>query len=147
MLRNDEDGAQRQPMLGMVALCSVMFVSLVLIACLGANGCVRHASHPATLGTSAPSMSSFSVYALSKGKGVPERARQVFQQARAVLEDAQRQGKVVQLKQARIGLEGETRLCAEFHSSTIAQELFAQIRKLGEGIELLNVVMEPCPDR
>lgn len=92
-------------------------------------------------------MNSFAVYALSKGKGVPERARQVFQQARAVLEDAQRQGKVVQLKQARIGLEGETRLCAEFTSSTAAQELFEKVRQLSEGIELLNVVMEPCPDR
>ena len=147
MLRNAEDEAQRRPLLGMVALCSVMFVALVLIACVGANGCASHAAHSATLGMSASSLSSFSVYALSKGKGVPERARQVFQQAQALLEDAQRQGKVMQLKQARIGLEGETRLCAEFHSDTVAQELFEQIRKLGEGIELLNVVMEPCPDR
>jgi hypothetical protein len=71
----------------------------------------------------------------------------VFQQVRALLEDAQRQGQVVQLKQTRIGLEGETRLCAECSSPAVAQELFAQIRKLSAGIELLNVVMEPCPDR
>lgn len=131
----------------MGAPCFVMFVSLVLIACAGANGCMRPRSEPATLSTSSLATSSFSVYALSKGQGVPERARQVFQQVRALLEDAQRQGKVVQLKQARIGLEGETRLCAEFSSPTVAQELFEQIRKLGEGIELLNVVVEPCPDR
>jgi hypothetical protein len=143
----EADGAPRPPRLGRLALGSVMFVSLVLIACLGANGCVRPASEPATLGTSAPSRSSFSVYALSKGKGVPERSQQAFQQARALLEDAQRQGKIVQLKQARVGLEGETRLCAEISSPTVAQELFEQIRKLSEGIELLNVVMEPCPDR
>lgn len=91
-------------------------------------------------------MRSFSVYALSKGTGVPERTRQVLQQIRTLLEDAQRQGNVVQLKQTRIGLEGETRLCAEFSSATVAQELFEQSRKLSAGIELLNVVMEPCPD-
>jgi hypothetical protein len=91
-------------------------------------------------------MNSFSVYALSKGKGVPEKTRQALQQIRALLEDAQRQGNVVQLKQTRIGLEGETRLCAEFSSATVAQELFEQSRKLSAGIELLNVVMEPCPD-
>ena len=131
----------------MGAPCCVMLVSLVLIVCLGANGCESHAANPAMRGTSALSMNSFSVYALSKGKGVPERTRQVFQHTRALLEDAQRQGKVVQLKQTRIGLEGETRLCAEFSSATVAQELFEKIRKLSEGIELLNVVMEPCPDR
>jgi hypothetical protein len=91
-------------------------------------------------------MSSFSVYALSRGKGVPERTRQVFQQARTLLEDARQKGKVVQLKQTRIGLEGETRLCVECSSSIVAQDLFDQIIELGKGVELLNVVMEPCAE-
>jgi len=154
LLRTDDASrAPRRTILGMVASYYVLVVSLVVIACLGTNGCVSHASSPATPGphvlsmsTSAVSMNSFSVYALSKGKGVPEKTRQALQQIRALLEDAQRQGNVVQLKQTRIGLEGETRLCAEFSSATVAQELFEQSRKLSAGIELLNVVMEPCPD-
>jgi hypothetical protein len=134
-------------MLGMLALYVVIYVSLGLIAGVGANGCGRSVSDPAVRVTSPPSVSSFSVYALSKGKGVPEQSRQVFQQAWALLEDAYRQGRVVRLKQDRIGLEGETRACAEFSSPTVAQELFEQIRQLSEGVELVNVVMEPCPDR
>jgi hypothetical protein len=144
----------REPVVGIVASYYVFFVSLVLSACLGTNGCVSHASNPAmpstralSMSTSALSMHTFSVYALSKGKGVPERTRQVFQHIRALLEDAQRQGKVVQLKQSRIGLEGETRLCVECSSAAVAQELFEKIRQLSADIDLLNVVIEPCPDR
>jgi hypothetical protein len=143
----EEDKPPKQPMLGMLALYSVMFVSLGFITGLGANGCGPSISDLATRASSAPAVSSFSVYALSKGKGVPEQSRQVFQRARALLEDAYRQGRVVRLKQDRIGLEGETRVCAEFSSATVAQELYEQIRQLSEGVELVNVVLEPCPDR
>jgi hypothetical protein len=120
---------------------------LVLIAGLGLNGCGRPVPVLTTRATGVSSATSFSVYALSRGKGVPEKSRQVFQQARALLEDAYRQGRVVRLKQDRIGLEGETRVCAEFSNPTVAQELLEQIRRLSEGVELVNVVIEPCPDR
>ena len=132
----------------MAVLYVAMFESLILLACLVAGGCVSHgAAERATPGTSSPSVSSFSVYALSRGTGVPERTRQVFQEIRALLEDAQRQGKIVRLQQTRIGLEGETRLCVECSSSAVAQELFEKIRVLSKGVELLTVVMETCPER
>jgi hypothetical protein len=78
---------------------------------------------------------------------VPEKTQQVFQEIRALLEDAQQQGKIVRLQQTRIGLEGETRLCVEGGSSAVAQELFEKSRELSKGVELLNVVMETCPER
>lgn len=90
---------------------------------------------------------SFAVYALSRGKGVPERTRAVFQEAGRMLEDVKRRGRVVQLEQTRIGLEGETRLCAEFADAATARDLFDRIRQLAEGVELLNVVLEPCANR
>jgi hypothetical protein len=104
----------------------------------------------ATATSSAPgerqntSASSFALYALSRGKGVPERTRAVFQKARQMLEEAKQQGKVVQLVQTRIGLEGETRLCAEFADPNTARDMFEKIRQLAKDVELLNVIKESC---
>ena len=42
----------------------------------------------------APTPSSFSVYALSRGKGVPDEARQVLDRSRRLLKRAQEQGEV-----------------------------------------------------
>ncbi|HEY7496358.1 MAG TPA: hypothetical protein VIH59_35315 [Candidatus Tectomicrobia bacterium] len=78
---------------------------------------------------------------------MPERTQQAFQEIQALLKDAQQQGKIVRLQQTRIGLEGETRLCVECSSSAVAQELFEKSRELSKGVDLLNVVMETCPER
>jgi len=87
------------------------------------------------------------VTTLSRGKGVPVDTRAVYKQIRAVLERWQATAAVTTLQANRIGLEGETRLCAEFRNRDDAQAAFAEIRKLSAGIDLLNVVEEPCSTR
>ena len=87
---------------------------------------------------------SFAVYALSRGRGVPEPTRSAWQTVWTMLEDARREGKVTRLQQTRIGLEGEVRLCAEFSDPGPEQEMLARVREIGKGVELLNVVEEPC---
>jgi hypothetical protein len=86
----------------------------------------------------------FAVYALSRGRGVPEATARAWHAVRTMLEDAQREGKVAQLQQTRIGLEGEVRLCAEFSDAARAREMLERVREIGKGVDLLNVVEEPC---
>jgi hypothetical protein len=37
------------------------------------------------------------------------------------------------------------RLCAEFPDAERAREMLERARAIGRGVELLNVVEEPCP--
>src|SRR4029450_11259547 len=68
-----------------------------------------------------PAVTSFAVYALSRGQGVPAPTRSAWQTVWTMLEDARREGKVARLQQTRLGLEGEVRLCAEFGDRGQAQ--------------------------
>src|SRR5882672_214653 len=52
------------------------------------------------------STAEFAVYALSRGKGVPEPARGALRKARTLVEGAKQRGEVIRFKEARIGLEG-----------------------------------------
>jgi hypothetical protein len=88
---------------------------------------------------------SFSIYALSRGKGVPEEARNVLDQARALLKTSQAQGTVTRLTDQRIGLEGETRVCAELRDTDSARELFSHVQQMSLGVDLINVKIESCP--
>jgi hypothetical protein len=112
------------------------------ILMMGASKGCAEAKPPETL---APAPQSISVYALSRGKGVPEQAREVLIQARELLTAAQKRGDVLRMIEQRIGLEGETKLCAEFSSGESAQTMIDQIQQLGRGVELINVKIEPCP--
>ncbi len=91
--------------------------------------------------------STIAIYSLSRGKGVPPETREALKQIRALLERQQAAKSVVALQSNRIGIEGETRLCAEFRTSRDAQAALAEIRRISAGVELLNVVEEPCPSR
>ncbi len=90
------------------------------------------------------SSAELAVYALSRGKGVPEPTRGALQRARTLLEGAKQRGEVIRLKEARIGLEGETRLCVEAKDVTAARALLRDLRAIAENVELFNVVAEPC---
>ncbi len=98
-----------------------------------------------TDGSNASNSLSFSVYALSRGKGVPEQAMNVLNQARQVLKLGQDQGKVKRLVDQRIGLEGETQLCAEFSDEQAADQFFKELHHFSRGVGLVNVKKEPCP--
>jgi hypothetical protein len=88
---------------------------------------------------------SFSLYVLSRGKGVPDEARRVLDHARQVLKEGQEQGEVIRLLDRRIGLEGETRLCAEFSDEQVADRFFNQIYRFSLGVDLVNMKKETCP--
>lgn len=97
--------------------------------------------------TSDAQPTSIVVTTLSRGKGVPAETRDAYKQIRVVLEQQQANATVTTLQAERIGLEGETRLCAEFKDTRDAQAALVEIRKLAAGVDLLNVVEAPCPTR
>jgi hypothetical protein len=90
------------------------------------------------------STAEFAIYALSRGKGVPEPTRGALRKARTLLEGATRRGEVIRVKETRIGLEGETRLCVEAKDVAAARALLRDLRAIAENVELFNVVVEPC---
>ena len=91
-----------------------------------------------------PAQTSITVTTLSKGRGVPEPTRASYQRVRALLEDKQRAAQLSGFAVKRMGLEGETRLCAEFRDPAQARAALAEIRKLTDGVELINVEPAPC---
>ena len=90
---------------------------------------------------------SFALYALSRAKGVPPEAREVLRRVRALLESDRKRGVAVKIETTTLGLEGETRLCAEYEDSGAAEKALARARDLAKGVDLLNLVVEPCGRR
>ena len=130
---------------GRIGLVGYFSLGLALLGMglllMGASKGCAEAKPPETL---APAPQSISVYALSRGKGVPDPAREVLAQTRTLLKAAQERGEVLRVVEQRIGLEGETRLCAEFSHAESAGIMIEQIRQLGQGVDLINVKVEPC---
>jgi hypothetical protein len=87
---------------------------------------------------------SFTLYALSRGKGVPDAARAALADAEKALEDLQARGADITITEERIGLEGETRLCATFADASLAEQTLEKIRRLASGVDLVNLTEEPC---
>jgi hypothetical protein len=127
------------------AECWSVVVACLLGAWTAAAGCAAATPRPGDV-AQAPRAAppSFAVYALSRGRGVPDATRSAWQTLWEMLEAARRDGAVATLRQTRIGLEGEVRLCAEFSDVRRAQEMLARAREMATRVELLNVVEEPC---
>ena len=94
---------------------------------------------------------SFSVYALSRGKGVPEVTRNALGQSVKIIEQAAADETNIaegianiKVYHQMIGLEGETRLCVEFNDPEVGKVLLRQVRDVTTGVDLINVVVEPC---
>lgn len=119
----------------------LILLGMGLIMMGASKGCAD-AKPPETL---APAPPSISVYALSRGKGVPDQAQEVLTQTRMLLKSAQERGEVRRVTEQRIGIEGETRLCAEFSHSESAQTIIDQIQRLSQDVDLINLKVEPCP--
>ncbi|HNP29629.1 MAG TPA: hypothetical protein PKK23_11325 [Nitrospirales bacterium] len=115
---------------------------IVGVMMMGASKGCADAKPPETL---APAPQSISVYALSRGKGVPDQAMEVLNQSRTLLQAARERGEVLRVVEQRIGLEGETRLCAEFSQAVSAHSMIDRIQQLGQGVDLIDVKVEPCP--
>jgi hypothetical protein len=118
----------------------VLWASLAMLGCASLPRAVATDRHTpaATVGVT--------VYALSKGRGLPDATRAALNRARELLRARQADGTVTHLEDKRIGLEGETRLCAELTAAG-AGAVLAELRQLAEGVELLTVKEEPCAQR
>jgi hypothetical protein len=118
-----------------------VFAALLLIAaasaCAGDTVTERPAAGPSEA-------RSFALYALSRGKGVPEGARAALARAESMLEELQASGADITVSEERIGLEGETRLCATFADESLAEEALERLRRLVSGVDLVNLAEEPC---
>lgn len=99
---------------------------------------------PEPYGDTTPS-TALTVTMLSRGKGVPEQARNAYKDIRALLEQQRDAYAITDLRTQRIGLEGEARLCVEFRDPRQAQTALAEIRKRIAGIDLIDVAQAPCP--
>ena len=122
-----------------------LLLSAFAVAALSACGKNSEASgDPRVSGTA---KAEFALYALSRGRGVPEPTYDALQKSRKLLEDARQRGEVLDFEETRIGLEGETRLCVEAKDIAAARELQLKVRALSENVELFNIVEEPCSKR
>jgi hypothetical protein len=115
--------------------------ALALTAMSGCGDSVEASGKP---GASRATQSEFALYALSRGKGVPEPARDALEKANTLLEQAQQRGEVLKLTQTRIGLEGETKLCVEAKNAPASRKLQGEVRRIGKNVDLFNVVEESC---
>ncbi|RXG84335.1 hypothetical protein [Bradyrhizobium vignae] len=89
-------------------------------------------------------LQSFAFYALSRGKGLSERGRQVLEDFRELLRGMKAEGQVVEVSDSRIGLEGETRICAKFASSESTGKAWMQMQRLSAGVDLVQLKPEKC---
>ncbi|MGQ0658285.1 MAG: hypothetical protein ACT4NU_09350 [Chromatiales bacterium] len=119
-------------------------LSLSVLVLAGISGCSKTSESDGDKHVPPLPTAEFALYALSRGTGVPEPTRSAFGRARQVLADARQRGEVLLLQEQRIGLEGETRLCVQARDIEVARDLLKQVRAIAEGIELFNVVEEPC---
>lgn len=113
---------------------------IFIILALTGSGC---AGVPPVGNSTAPAKS-FAVLALSRGSGVPKTARGVLNQVQNLLDKAKKNGADIVISRFRIGVEGETKLCAEFSDPLLGGRLLAQIRELSRNVDLINVAAESC---
>jgi hypothetical protein len=118
-----------------------ILAALLLIA--AATAC---AGNPVTERPAAASSEprSLALYALSRGKGVPEGASAVLADAEKMIAELRARGARITVTKERIGLEGETRLCATFADGSVAEEVLERVRRLASGVDLVNLTEEPC---
>lgn len=86
----------------------------------------------------------FVVYALSRGSGVPPDARAAQLKIQRMAEADRDRGLSVTIETTRIGLEGERRLCITYRDSRLGARALDRARAIVKGIDLVNLVVEPC---
>lgn len=119
--------------------------ALVLLAVAFAIG-MSACSEPAKVGNAneGKTMPSMEIQILSRGRGVPESTRTVFQSMIGVLEDSRESGEVVDMQRKVVGLEGETQLCVVFRDEKAFTEMEKRLQKMGKGVDLLQIRNSPC---
>jgi hypothetical protein len=94
----------------------------------------------------APDVTSFAVFALSRGRGVPPQALDALCKVAEIAEADKVRGVRVETRRTRIGLEGETRLCVEYQTAADARHGLEQAEKLVKDVDLVNLVPGPCAE-
>jgi len=89
-------------------------------------------------------LQSFALYALSRGKGLSDDGRRALEGFRQLLREMKAEGQVVEVSDTRIGIEGETRICAKFASSDLAGKAWMQMQRLSAGVDLVQLKPEKC---
>ena len=87
---------------------------------------------------------SIEILTLSRGRGVPETTFIAFQEILALANTALESGTATSIRQEKIGLEGETRLCIVFRDNQALASIDNQIRRLATNIDLLQVKHNHC---
>jgi hypothetical protein len=87
---------------------------------------------------------SFAVYTLSRGTGVPPEAREAQLKIQKLAEADRDRGLSVSIETTRIGIEGERRLCVTYQDPRSGARAFARARVIVKGVDLINLVVEPC---
>jgi hypothetical protein len=116
-----------------------LLIGGLLLACAGGAG-----QEPKEPESPSPDPRSFAVYILSRGAGVPPEARRALKEVQERVDKDRREGIVVESRQTRIGIEGETRLCVEYEDPEPAKKALARAREIVKGVDLTNLVVEPC---
>lgn len=114
--------------------------ALIAALMLGSVACMNSA--PANEPEPAPSQG-LAIYALSRGQGVPEATRRAFGEIKAKLQTLRDGSTVIELEERRIGIEGETRLCAVFADPQAARDEYERLARY-RSVDLLNIVLESC---
>lgn len=111
---------------------------IYFMCCLSGYGCTSQ------LALAVPQKTSFAVYTLSRGAGVPQTSSDKLMQIENRFTQLKASGTNVEISKSRIGIEGETKLCATFLDAGIAHQLLLEVQQLTQGVELMNVVIESC---
>ncbi len=120
----------RYPSLSVVVVLAMQFPAAT-------GACDRAAAGPTRL----------TLYAGSRGTGVPAQALERLHEVRRLLdrqEEALRSGRL-RYTQSTVGLEGEQRLCIELRAGPDGAGLAERIRTLVSGTPMLSLSEAPCP--
>lgn len=110
--------------------------------CLAA--CAREPGPTTSEPPSTPAVTSFAVYTLSRGAGVPAEAREALEQVTNLVDADRKRGVKVTSETTYIGLEGERRLCAEYEDPKEGTRAWERAGAIVKGVDLVNLAAEPC---
>ena len=121
-----------------------VLIPLIYLTFSTCGGCKSISRTDRTADRPTVATSGCALYALSRGKGVPDATRKTYKAAREQFQRAQAEGLISRFEESRIGLEGEMRLCVEFANADEGQKFIHRLRGMVAGVDLLNLVEEPC---
>jgi hypothetical protein len=89
-------------------------------------------------------LQSFALYALSRGRGLSESGQRAIAEFRELLSNLKAEGHLIEVSDTRIGIEGETRICASFTNRELAGKVWMQMQRSLVGADLVQLKAEKC---